>query len=81
MQRIVHLQDSDTMEIILRFTFGLLLLVSGAQAQFQFFEQMFQGGGQQQHQAPRDVPSDPSGYQQRYDGCKSSSCSSVASHD
>jgi hypothetical protein len=37
-----------------------------AQAQFQFFEQMFQGGGQQQ-QAPQNAASDASWYQQNYE--------------
>ncbi|KAF6804122.1 hypothetical protein CMUS01_14922 [Colletotrichum musicola] len=44
----------------------LLTLISSTQAQFGFFEQMF--GGQQQQQQPQNVPSDPSQYQQRYDG-------------
>ncbi|GJC87695.1 long chronological lifespan protein 2 [Colletotrichum liriopes] len=44
----------------------LLTLISSAQAQFGFFEQMF--GGQQQQQQPQNVPSDPSQYQERYDG-------------
>ncbi|KXH63679.1 hypothetical protein CSAL01_02400 [Colletotrichum salicis] len=45
----------------------LLTLISSAQAQFGFFDQMF-GGQQQQQQQPQNVPSDPSQYQQRYDG-------------
>lgn len=44
-----------------------LLLLSVASAQFQFFEQMFQGGQQQQRQEPQNVPSDSSWYQQNYD--------------
>jgi hypothetical protein len=44
---------------------SLLILVSGASAQFGFFEQMFQG--QQQQQAPQNVPSDSSWYQQNYE--------------
>jgi hypothetical protein len=56
------------MQILLRFLASVLLLVVSVNAQFQFFEQMFQGGQQhQQHQAPKDVPSDPSWYQQNYD--------------
>lgn len=46
---------------------GVLLLVVGANAQFQFFEQMFQGQQQQQQQAPQNVPSDSSWYQQNYE--------------
>lgn len=44
-----------------------LLSISVANAQFQFFEQMFQGGQQQQRQEPQNVPSDSSWYQQNYD--------------
>jgi hypothetical protein len=44
-----------------------LLLIAGANAQFQFFEQMFNQGGQQQHhQAPQNVPSDSNWYQENY---------------
>jgi hypothetical protein len=43
------------------------LSISVANAQFQFFEQMFQGGQQQQRQEPQNVPSDSSWYQQNYD--------------
>ena len=42
------------------------LLIGVAQAQFQFFEQMFQGQQQQQPQQPQNVPSDSSWYQQNY---------------
>jgi hypothetical protein len=56
------------MRVILRLLAGILLLVVVVNAQFQFFEQMFQGGQQhQQQQAPKDVPSDSSWYQQNYD--------------
>ena len=52
----------------------LLLLLSAfaflftiANAQFNgFFEQMFSGGGQQQRQAPQNVPSDSGRYQESY---------------
>jgi hypothetical protein len=44
-----------------------LLSISVVNAQFQFFEQMFQGGQQQQRQEPQNVPSDSSWYQQNYD--------------
>jgi hypothetical protein len=47
---------------------AFLLLFSLASAQFQFFEQMFQGGQQQQQrQEPQNVPSDSSWYQQNYE--------------
>lgn len=53
-------------------SFGaLLLLVSAAQAQFQFFEHMFGGGGGQQQQHQQDqhnVPSDSAWYQRTWDG-------------
>ena len=56
------------MQVILRILAGILLLVVGVNAQFQFFEQMFQGGQQhQQQQAPKDVPSDSNWFQQNYD--------------
>jgi hypothetical protein len=60
------------MQAIVKLLLGALLFVVGANAQFQFFEQMFQGGQQQhQHQAPKDVPSDSSWYQQNYDNGRS----------
>jgi hypothetical protein len=53
-----------------RFILSLLsatLLLAGANAQFQFFEQMFNQGGQQHHhQAPQNVPSDSNWYQEHY---------------
>ena len=56
------------MYALLKLPLGILLLVAGANAQFQFFEQMFQGQQQhQQQQAPQNVPSDSSWYQQNYD--------------
>ena len=49
------------------------LLIAGANAQFQFFEQMFNQGGQQQHhQAPQNVPSDSNWYQENYNSGLSS---------
>ncbi|KAB8303819.1 hypothetical protein EYC80_005192 [Monilinia laxa] len=50
--------------------FSFLLLIIGVSAQFQFFEQMF--NGQQQHQQhhhhqPQDVPSDSQWYQDNYE--------------
>ncbi|OJD19198.1 hypothetical protein AJ78_00811 [Emergomyces pasteurianus Ep9510] len=68
---------------------GLLFLATVAQAQFQFFEHMF-NGGQQQHQDSRDhdAPSDSSWYQRNYDNARCSgylcpgslACVSVAHH-
>ncbi|KAK2744731.1 Long chronological lifespan protein 2 [Onygenales sp. PD_40] len=51
---------------------GLLFLSTGARAQFQFFEQMFGGGGHQQQHDPREhnVPSDSSWYQRNYDNAR-----------
>jgi hypothetical protein len=50
---------------------ALLLLVSVAQAQFNFFDQMF-GGGEQQRQQQRSQksPSDSDRYQQMWNGGK-----------
>jgi hypothetical protein len=44
---------------------AIALLLVGVNAQFQFFEQMFQGG-QQQRQEPQNVPSDSNWYQENY---------------
>ncbi len=52
---------------LLKLPLGILILVAGANAQFQFFEQMFQGQQQQQQQAAHNVPSDSNWYQQNYD--------------
>ncbi|KAF1943956.1 hypothetical protein EJ02DRAFT_399341 [Clathrospora elynae] len=41
-----------------------------AHAQFGFFDQMFGGGGQQQHQEPQNVRSDSSWYQSQYEGAQ-----------
>lgn len=51
---------------------ALLLLVSVAQAQFNFFDQMFGGGEQQQRQQQRsqNAPSDSDRYQQMWSGGK-----------
>lgn len=45
---------------------ALMLLILPASAQFQFFEQMFNQGGQQQ-QRPQNAGSDSAWYQQRYE--------------
>jgi hypothetical protein len=48
----------------------LAALLSSATAQFGFFDQMFGGGGgggDQRQQAPQNVPSDSSLYQQNFD--------------
>lgn len=50
---------------------ALSLLVSVAQAQFNFFEQMFGGGEQQRpQQQSQNAPSDSSRYQQMWNGGK-----------
>ncbi|KAJ5958769.1 uncharacterized protein N7479_005919 [Penicillium vulpinum] len=51
---------------------ALLLLVSVAQAQFNFFDQMFGGGEQQQRQQQRsqNAPSDSDRYQQMWNGAQ-----------
>ncbi|KAI9724998.1 MAG: hypothetical protein M1812_000274 [Candelaria pacifica] len=46
---------------------SVLLFAFSAQAQFQFFEQMFQGNQQQQQQQPQNVASDSSWYRQNYE--------------
>ncbi|KAL2424207.1 Long chronological lifespan protein 2 [Exophiala dermatitidis] len=48
----------------------ILLFVGLAAAQFQFFEQFFQGGqqGQQASQDKQNVPSDSSWYRQNWEG-------------
>jgi hypothetical protein len=56
------------MKFILGTIFFLLGLVS---AQFQFFEQFFQGGQQQQGaQEKQNVPSDSNWYRQNWEGGK-----------
>lgn len=55
----------DKMRVLFSMFPSFVLLVSGTNAQFGFFEQMFQG--QQQQQAPQNVPSDSSWYQQNYE--------------
>ncbi|KAH8649625.1 hypothetical protein BGZ60DRAFT_462853 [Tricladium varicosporioides] len=49
---------------------ALILLIGSAAAQFQFFEQMFNGQQQQQRQEPQNVPSDSSWYQQNYENAR-----------
>ncbi|KAJ9307585.1 hypothetical protein DTO217A2_2819 [Paecilomyces variotii] len=52
---------------------ALLLLVAAAQAQFQFFEQMFGGARQEHHQQEQqNVPSDSSWYQRHWEGARCS---------
>lgn len=56
--------------ILLSLLSATLLLFSVANAQFQFFEQMFNGqqqGGHQHRQEPQNVPSDSNWYQQNYE--------------
>ena len=53
-----------------RFQILLAVLASfvwGSSAQFGFFDQMFGGGGGQQHQEPQNVRSDASWYQAQYE--------------
>lgn len=51
------------MKSILSITVALCYMALGANAQFQFFEQMFNGGHQQQqHRPPQDGPSDSNWY-------------------
>ncbi|OJD22133.1 long chronological lifespan protein 2 [Blastomyces percursus] len=57
--------------IIIGTLLGLLCLATGARAQFQFFEQMFGGGQQQQESREHNVPSDSSWYQRTYDNADS----------
>ncbi|RDL36464.1 uncharacterized protein BP5553_05816 [Venustampulla echinocandica] len=45
---------------------ALLLLIVGASAQFQFFDQMFNGQQEQRHE-PQNGPSDSGWYQQNYE--------------
>ena len=47
------------------------LLLPFAAAQFQFFEQMFQGHPQQQHQEPQNVASDSNWYRANYENGRS----------
>lgn len=48
---------------------ALILLISAAQAQFQFFEHMFGGGHQEDHHHhQQDVSSDSSWYQRTWEG-------------
>jgi hypothetical protein len=46
---------------------ALLVFILPVSAQFQFFEQMFNQGGQQQQQQPQNAGSDSAWYQQRYE--------------
>ncbi|KAL8855497.1 MAG: hypothetical protein Q9198_010840 [Flavoplaca austrocitrina] len=56
------------MMILSAFLLTLITLLPFTTAQFQFFEQMFQGGHQhQQHQQPQNVASDSEWYQQTYE--------------
>jgi hypothetical protein len=65
--KLPDLRSSSTLLLL------FLFYTSVAQAQFQFFEQMFSGGHQQQqqqhhHQDQHDVPSDSSWYQKTWEG-------------
>ena len=52
---------------------ALLVFILPVSAQFQFFEQMFNQGGQQQQQQPQNAGSDSAWYQQRYEDGKTDS--------
>lgn len=56
------------MRFLTSFPLVLLALISTAQAQFGFFDQMF-GGGQQQERKPQNNPSDSAAYRNHYDSC------------
>ncbi|KAL4801576.1 hypothetical protein BDV18DRAFT_74128 [Aspergillus unguis] len=55
---------------LLRSLGALLLLVSVAHAQFQFFEHMFGGGQERQQNTQQNVPSDSSRYQSMWEGAR-----------
>ena len=68
-------RDTSCYIAIMRSLILILLsfLAPFTQAQFQFFEQMFQGGGQQhQQQHAQNVPSDSKWYQETYEQGKKS---------
>lgn len=56
------------MKVLLSYIAVLLTLSVSVSAQFQFFEQMFGGGGG--HAEPQNVRSDSEWYRQQYDGGK-----------
>jgi hypothetical protein len=58
---------------------AVLLLAAGVNAQFNFFEQMFQGGGQQRQQ-PQNVASDSTWYQENYNNGIRISLSYIEQH-
>ncbi|KAF2754736.1 hypothetical protein EJ05DRAFT_513668 [Pseudovirgaria hyperparasitica] len=63
-------ETSMTILDLLMLIFSLALLPAQANAQFGFFDQMFNGGGQgpqQQHQQHQNVRSDSVWYQQQYE--------------
>ncbi|KAL6232864.1 hypothetical protein BDW75DRAFT_10334 [Aspergillus navahoensis] len=55
---------------LLRTLGALLLLISVAHAQFQFFEHMFGGGQERQQASQQNVPSDSSRYQSMWEGAR-----------
>lgn len=63
-------QRSTMLSNLLRSLGALLLLVSVAHAQFQFFEHMFGGGQERQQHTQQNVPSDSSRYQSMWEGGK-----------
>lgn len=56
------------MQLLLSVALLSLVLVGNVRAQFGFFDHMFGGGQQQQHQ-PQDVPSDSGPYRANYERC------------
>lgn len=54
--------------LLINILLGLLLLAATARAQFNFFEQMFGGGGEPEHDHDqRNVPSDSTWYQKNFE--------------
>jgi len=70
-RRVVVAYISTSTANMARFQIILAVLASFiwcSSAQFGFFDQMFGGGGGQQHQEPQNVRSDSSWYQAQYEG-------------
>lgn len=54
------------------FSHLLILLFASTALSMNIFEQMFQGGGQQQQQTPQDMPSDSQYYRNQWEGARCS---------
>ena len=79
-RRVVVSYISTSTANMARFHIILAVLASFiwcSSAQFGFFDQMFGGGGGQQHQEPQNVRSDSSWYQAQYEGGTSICCFST----